>query len=120
MLDSFTGCPVSEDIILYAIPVCAPYTAVTNYKCVVKFYVEEETFVDVLYYYYTNCRHRVKLVPGTDKRGKGVYIICVCVCVCSFFNCFNPVAARAALHRFIQSRESSQREKDLLKSVKVK
>ena len=45
MLDSFTGCPVSEDIILYAIPVCAPYTAVTNYKCAVKFYMEEETLV---------------------------------------------------------------------------
>ena len=28
-------------------------------------------------------------------------------------------AAKAALFRFIQSRETSQREKDLLKSVKV-
>ena len=32
ILDSFTGSPVPEDIMIYAIPVCAPYTAVTNYK----------------------------------------------------------------------------------------
>ena len=34
LLDSFTGCPVPDDIMLYAIPVCAPYTAVNNYKYV--------------------------------------------------------------------------------------
>ena len=33
--------------------------------------------------------------------------------------CVSLAAARAALHRFIQSRDSSQRERDLLKSVKV-
>ena len=32
ILDSFTGSPVPEDIMIYAIPVCAPYTAVTSYK----------------------------------------------------------------------------------------
>ena len=33
---------------------------------------------------------------------------------------FIPItAAKAALFRFIQSKETSQREKDLLKSVKV-
>ncbi|CAI8001853.1 Nuclear export mediator factor Nemf [Geodia barretti] len=85
ILDSFTGSPVPEDIMIYAIPVCAPYTAVTSYK-----YAGPSLHL-VVYAY------RVKLVPGTNKRGK---------------------AARAALHRFIQSRDSSQREKDLLKSVK--
>ena len=32
LLDSLTGCPLSEDLLLFAIPVCAPYTAVQNYK----------------------------------------------------------------------------------------
>ena len=58
----------------------------------------------------------MKLVPGMNKRGKGEVVVCVCgdsdVCV-------SLAAARAALHRFIQSRDSSQRERDLLKSVKV-
>ena len=34
VLDSFTGCPLPEDILLYSIPVCAPYTAVLSYKWV--------------------------------------------------------------------------------------
>lgn len=69
MLDSFTGCPVPEDIMLYAIPVCAPYTAVTNYK-----YAYHKTVLE----YLTQCfhfRHKVKLVPGTNKRGKGNYLV---------------------------------------------
>ena len=32
MLDALTGCPVTEDELLYAIPVCAPYNALQNYK----------------------------------------------------------------------------------------
>ena len=58
----------------------------------------------------------MKLVPGMNKRGKGEVVLYVCghgdsdVCV-------SLAAARAALHRFIQSRDSSQRERDLLKSV---
>ena len=32
VLDSLTGCPLPEDIFLYAIPVCAPYSAILNYK----------------------------------------------------------------------------------------
>lgn len=32
LLDSLTGCPISEDLLLFAIPVCAPYGAVQNYK----------------------------------------------------------------------------------------
>lgn len=34
MLDSLTGCPVVEDELLYAIPVCAPYSTMLNYKSV--------------------------------------------------------------------------------------
>lgn len=32
MLDSLTGVPYAEDELLFAVPVVAPYTAMTNYK----------------------------------------------------------------------------------------
>ncbi|XP_071079995.1 ribosome quality control complex subunit NEMF-like [Haliotis cracherodii] len=48
ILNSLTGCPVTEDELLYAIPVCAPYNTLTNYK------------------------YKVKLLPGNTKRGKAV------------------------------------------------
>ncbi|NXC11540.1 NEMF factor, partial [Orthonyx spaldingii] len=73
LLDSLTGQPHPEDILLFAVPICAPYTAMTNYK------------------------YKVKLTPGTQKKGK---------------------AAKIALHNFMQSREASAREKDLFRSVK--
>ncbi|XP_057315018.1 ribosome quality control complex subunit NEMF-like [Hydractinia symbiolongicarpus] len=46
ILDSLTGCPVEDDVLLYAIPLCAPYTCMTNYK------------------------YKAKLTPGSGKRGK--------------------------------------------------
>ncbi|XP_058689452.1 ribosome quality control complex subunit NEMF [Poecile atricapillus] len=73
LMDSLTGQPHPEDILLFAVPVCAPYTAMTNYK------------------------YKVKLTPGTQKKGK---------------------AAKIALHNFMQSKEASAREKDLFRSVK--
>ena len=47
-LDSLTGNPVEDDILLACIPVCAPYEALRRYKYV------------------------VKLVPGSLKKGKAV------------------------------------------------
>ena len=32
VLDALTGCPLPEDDLLYAIPVCAPYSAILSYK----------------------------------------------------------------------------------------
>lgn len=32
ILNSLTGMPISEDILLYGVPVCAPYSTMTNYK----------------------------------------------------------------------------------------
>ncbi|KAM4853727.1 ribosome quality control complex subunit NEMF [Thomomys bottae] len=46
LLDSLTGQPHPEDILLFAIPICAPYTAMANYK------------------------YKVKLTPGVQKKGK--------------------------------------------------
>ncbi|KAA8497307.1 Nuclear export mediator factor Nemf [Porphyridium purpureum] len=45
-LDLFTSVPVQDDIIEFALPVCAPYSALSSY------------------------RYKVKLLPGTLKRGK--------------------------------------------------
>ncbi|XP_062324642.1 ribosome quality control complex subunit NEMF-like [Osmerus eperlanus] len=73
LLTSLTGQPHPEDVLLFAVPVCAPYTALSNYK------------------------HKVKLTPGTQKKGK---------------------AARTAVFSFMKARESSTREKDLFRSVK--
>ncbi|KAM4014326.1 ribosome quality control complex subunit NEMF [Anomaloglossus baeobatrachus] len=73
LLDSLTGQPDLEDVLLFSVPVCAPYTAMTSYK------------------------YKVKLTPGTQKKGK---------------------AAKTALNSFMHSKEATSREKDLLRSVK--
>ena len=64
--------PNTEDTILFAIPICAPYTTMINYK------------------------YKVKLQPGTTKKGK---------------------AARTAVNLFLNNKETTQIEKDLIKAV---
>lgn len=71
-LDSLTGKPVADDILLYAVPVCGPYNALHGYK------------------------YRVKLTPGSSKRGK---------------------AAKTALNVFIHMQEATSREKELMKAI---
>uniref|UniRef100_A0A182P3X4 NFACT RNA-binding domain-containing protein n=1 Tax=Anopheles epiroticus TaxID=199890 RepID=A0A182P3X4_9DIPT len=73
MLDTLTGQPVDEDELLFAIPVVAPYQSLHNYK------------------------YKVKLTPGTGKRGK---------------------ASKMALQIFLKDKQCTPREKDLLKAVK--
>lgn len=73
MLESLTGQPVTEDELLFAVPVVAPYNTLVNYK------------------------FKVKLTPGTGKRGK---------------------ASKTAVSMFMKDRSATQREKDLLKSVR--
>ncbi|XP_052041708.1 ribosome quality control complex subunit NEMF [Apodemus sylvaticus] len=46
LFDSLTGQPHPEDVLMFAIPICAPYTIMTNYK------------------------YKVKLTPGVQKKGK--------------------------------------------------
>lgn len=48
VLDGLTGMPVATDILQFAVPVCAPYGALQKYK------------------------YKVKLIPGTMKKGKAV------------------------------------------------
>lgn len=50
-LDYFTGNPLPSDILLYAVPVCGPYNALQTYK------------------------YRVKITPGTAKKGKGTFLV---------------------------------------------
>ncbi|KAI3512406.1 hypothetical protein L1887_19721 [Cichorium endivia] len=70
-VDYLTGIPLPNDILLYAVPVCAPYTALQSYK------------------------YRVKIIPGTAKKGK---------------------AAKMAMNLFGHMPEASQREKELMKA----
>ena len=72
-LDELTGQPVLEDELLFALPVCAPYSALLNYK------------------------YKVKLIPGTGKRGKVI---------------------KTALHMFTSMKEAVPYEKALIQSVK--
>lgn len=69
--DYLTGNPLPNDILLYAVPVCGPYNAVQSYK------------------------YRVKIIPGTAKRGK---------------------AAKMSMNLFSHMHEATQREKELMKA----
>ena len=64
---------MSEDELMFAVAVIGPYNAMTNYK------------------------YKVKVTPGTAKRGK---------------------AAKTTLSVFMADRAATGREKDLLKSLK--
>jgi hypothetical protein len=64
--------PYSEDTVLYAIPMCAPYDVLRDFK------------------------FKVKLIPGTLKRGKAI---------------------KQAVEYFGSSREVTKREKDCMKQV---
>ncbi|GMH29151.1 hypothetical protein Nepgr_030994 [Nepenthes gracilis] len=70
-VDYLTGNPLPEDILLYALPVCGPYNALQTYK------------------------YRVKIVPGTAKKGK---------------------AAKTAMNLFSHMPEATNREKELMKA----
>ncbi|KAK7505562.1 hypothetical protein BaRGS_00003307 [Batillaria attramentaria] len=73
IINSLTGQPHPEDELLYAIPCCAPYNSLINYK------------------------YKVKLLPGTTKRGK---------------------AAKTALNMFQHDKTATMRERDLLRIMK--
>lgn len=73
LIDTLSESPGQDDVILYAIPMCGPYSALQNYK------------------------FKVKVIPGTTKRGK---------------------AAKSVLGMFLHDKTASQREKNLLKVYK--
>ncbi|SAM09718.1 hypothetical protein [Absidia glauca] len=71
-LDSLTANPLPEDVLHFAIPVCAPYPALQKYK------------------------YKVKLTPGTLKRGKAI---------------------KQAQSVFLTHQDTTAREKELIKGV---
>ncbi|RKP10357.1 hypothetical protein THASP1DRAFT_27876 [Thamnocephalis sphaerospora] len=71
-LDALVGSPLPDDILHFAIPVCAPYAALQR------------------------CKYRIKLQPGSLKKGK---------------------ACKTALDVFLKHPSITQRERELLKSV---
>ncbi|CAI9771813.1 unnamed protein product [Fraxinus pennsylvanica] len=70
-VDYLTGNPLPNDVLLYAAPVCGPYSALQLYK------------------------YRVKIIPGTVKKGK---------------------AAKTAMNLFNHLPEATGREKELMKA----
>ncbi|XP_011071357.1 nuclear export mediator factor NEMF [Sesamum indicum] len=70
-VDYLTGNPLPNDVLLYAVPVCGPYNALQSYK------------------------YRVKIIPGTLKKGK---------------------AAKTAMNLFSHMPEATTREKELMKA----
>lgn len=46
LLNSLTGCPLANDTLLFAVPVCGPYSSLLSYK------------------------YKVKIIPGSNRRGK--------------------------------------------------
>ncbi|CAL8078375.1 unnamed protein product [Calicophoron daubneyi] len=73
ILNTLTGQPDEEDVLLYALPVCAPYSTLANYK------------------------FKVKLTPGTSKRGKAV---------------------KTTLNAFAMGSSTTAREKELIRALK--
>jgi len=71
-LDSLTGVPLPDDVLLFAIPVCAPYSVLAKDK------------------------FKVKLTPGSGKRGK---------------------AGKQALDIFLRLPQATQQEKDMIKAI---
>jgi len=71
-LDSIVGIPLPDDILQFAVVVCGPYTALNSFK------------------------FKVKLTPGSMKRGK---------------------AAKAAISFFLHNNELSSIERDLIKFI---
>ena len=60
----------------------------------------------------TKIRYKVKLVPGTSRRGKGEFIHVMVIKIVL-------LAAKTAIFKFVQIKDALQHEKDLLKSIKV-
>lgn len=50
-LDALTGNPRGDDLLVFAMAFCAPYTVIQHFK------------------------YKVKIQPGTQKKGKGMHFI---------------------------------------------
>eukprot|EP00814_Leptocylindrus_danicus_P006770 CAMPEP_0116005744 /NCGR_PEP_ID=MMETSP0321-20121206/1335_1 /TAXON_ID=163516 /ORGANISM="Leptocylindrus danicus var. danicus, Strain B650" /LENGTH=781 /DNA_ID=CAMNT_0003474205 /DNA_START=226 /DNA_END=2571 /DNA_ORIENTATION=+ len=75
-LAKLTGKPLKEDSLLFAVPVCAPYMSLSQYK------------------------YRIKLTPGTQKRGRASK-----QCIEMFLNSSNDSATERDLIKFVSDNE---------------
>jgi hypothetical protein len=73
VINTLTGLPVPEDVLLYCIPMAAPYSAIHNYKYKTSSNLIISPFCTRLYFLKIDFfqRHKVKLIPGTTKKGQG-------------------------------------------------
>jgi NFACT protein C-terminal domain/Heterogeneous nuclear ribonucleoprotein Q acidic domain len=104
-IDKLTGKPTTEDVLLYAVPVCGPYSAIRSFK------------------------YSVKLTPGTMKKGTANDILHICRVVSVCFIIFRFLdkrthscyvigkAAKQAIDVFTRGKECSATEKALMRSL---
>ncbi|RHZ69460.1 hypothetical protein Glove_283g31 [Diversispora epigaea] len=120
VLDSLTGVPLPDDILLFAVPVCAPYISLQKYK------------------------YKVKLTPGSMKKGQAsktainlfirdpettsrekelvksipdVELASVMVVKLTPGSMKKGQASKTAINLFIRDPETTSREKELVKSI---
>ncbi|TRY54189.1 hypothetical protein DNTS_030459 [Danionella cerebrum] len=79
LLDSLTGLPHPEDLLMFAVPMCAPYTALVNYK------------------------FKVKVTPGSQKKGKAAR-----TAVLSFMKAKDASAREKDLFRSVKDTDLSR------------
>ena len=91
-LDALTGIPHPEDLVQFALAVCAPYSAVRQYK------------------------FKAKLVPGTGKKGKGGCLSCLLAASPDLISTF--AAIRSVIHHFTTDGGATTREEDVIKAIK--
>lgn len=99
VMNSLTGSPHEDDTILYAVPVCAPYSTLADYK------------------------FRVKLLPGQSKKGKSWFSsfarnLSFCFLLIFYFeiDCFSAI--KSVLLYFQQEKGVTAHEKDLIRVLK--
>ena len=92
-LNALVGAPMDGDVIVGAIPVCAPYSALSAYK------------------------FKAKLIPGTGKRGKGLGLYFLLLIV--YDRRLIISAAKAAVSAFSHQADVTSHEKDMFRAVKV-
>ncbi|KAJ2779492.1 hypothetical protein H4R18_003973 [Coemansia javaensis] len=95
VLDTLTSAPLAGDNLAFAIPVCAPYPALASYK------------------------YRVKLVPGTMKKGKACKMAQTVMLAAASENRPKSTAAHdpAEAERLALEDALAQRERALIKAV---
>ncbi|KAJ3176325.1 hypothetical protein HDU87_005367 [Geranomyces variabilis] len=98
-IDTLTGIPHHTDVVLHAVAVCAPWSALTKYK------------------------YKAKLVPGSSKKGKAINTLIAAFCAAPAEPARKPRRDAAALMDNADLQEqtrrddTAKRERDLIKLI---